>query len=78
MLALLLEGKAFAMQRPIPKGEGLSAWRKLAEEFEPDQPASALGRMRKLTGWTFGAVTIETDMNEFDVAAQARERCGSA
>eukprot|EP00959_Pyramimonas_sp_CCMP1952_P305045 6384080-Pyramimonas_sp.AAC.1 len=50
VLALLLEGKAFTMQRPIPKGEGLLARRKLAKEFEPDQPqpASALGRMREL------------------------------
>eukprot|EP00959_Pyramimonas_sp_CCMP1952_P443657 9287664-Pyramimonas_sp.AAC.1 len=78
MLALLLEGKAFAMQRPIPKGEGLLARRKLAKEFEPDQPTLTLGRMSKLMGWTFGAATIETDVNEFDAAAQTRERHGSA
>ena len=28
MLVLLLEGKAFVLQRPIPKGEGLVVWRK--------------------------------------------------
>eukprot|EP00959_Pyramimonas_sp_CCMP1952_P365972 7664638-Pyramimonas_sp.AAC.1 len=29
-------------------------------------------------GWTFGAATIETDMNEFDAVAQTHERRGSA
>eukprot|EP00959_Pyramimonas_sp_CCMP1952_P112324 2348606-Pyramimonas_sp.AAC.1 len=65
------------MQRPIPTGEGLLAWRKLAEAFEPDQSASALGRMRKLMGWTFGPATVETDMGEFGAAVQTRERHGS-
>ena len=78
LLVLLLEGKAFCVLRPIPKGEGLMVWRKLVREFEPDQPASALGRMRKLMGWTFGAATIETGMNEFDVAgARAVRQRGS-
>eukprot|EP00959_Pyramimonas_sp_CCMP1952_P265984 5561147-Pyramimonas_sp.AAC.1 len=66
------------MQRPIPKGEELLVWRKLAKEFEPDQPASALGRMRNLMGWTLGAAAIETDINEFDAAVQTHERHGSA
>ena len=48
MLVLLLEGKAFSMQRPITQGEGLVVWRKHVLEYEPDQPASSLGRMRKL------------------------------
>eukprot|EP00959_Pyramimonas_sp_CCMP1952_P052163 1090205-Pyramimonas_sp.AAC.1 len=29
-------------------------------------------------GWAFGAASIETDVNEFDVAVQTRERHGSA
>eukprot|EP00959_Pyramimonas_sp_CCMP1952_P368557 7720099-Pyramimonas_sp.AAC.1 len=62
------------MQQPIPKGEGLLVRRKLAKGFEPDQPASALGRMRKLMGRTFGTATTETDMIEFDVAVQTHER----
>eukprot|EP00959_Pyramimonas_sp_CCMP1952_P443866 9292481-Pyramimonas_sp.AAC.1 len=73
MLVLLREGKAFAVQRPVPKSEGLLVRRKLMKEFEPDQPASALGRTRKLMGWTFGAATAETDVNEFDVAVQTHE-----
>ena len=74
MLVLLLEGKAFSMQRPIPQGEGLLVWRKLVKEFEPDLPASSLGRMRKLMSWKFGVATIESDMNEFEVAVQTHEK----
>eukprot|EP00959_Pyramimonas_sp_CCMP1952_P220745 4615302-Pyramimonas_sp.AAC.1 len=73
VLVLLLEGEAFAMQRPIPKGEGLLVWRRLVKEFELDQPASALRRMRKLMRWAFGAATTETVMNEFDVSVQTHE-----
>eukprot|EP00974_Lingulodinium_polyedra_P064333 6213463-Lingulodinium_polyedra.AAC.1 len=65
------------MQRPVPQGEGLVVWRRLVKEFEPDQPASTLGRVRKLMGWTFGANSIETDVNEFDVAVQNHEKHGS-
>ena len=83
MLVLLLEGKALSIQRPVRKGEGLVVWRRLVMEFEPNQPASGLGRMRKLMDWKFGTATIENDMNEFDmnefdVAIQNHERHGSA
>ena len=77
MLVLLWERKAFSMQRPIAQGEGLLVWRKLVLEYERDQPASSLGRMRTLMAWTFGAATLEQDINEFDVAVQIHERHGS-
>ena len=77
MPALLLEGKALAMLRPIPSGEGIVVWRRLVSEYEPDMPASSLGRMKRLMAWSFGVNTIEQDINEFDVAIQLHERFGS-
>ena len=53
-------------------------WRKLVIEFEPGQPASALGRMRRLMSWSFGTATTEQDMNHFEVAVQLHERHSSA